>query len=221
MDNVLRRLIEEKIINHAKMMMSKIEKFMGDFVDGSEAKEHLDKYHKSYHAVAKMQLNEYNGFEEFSLALSRNVQDIYHNHQVLLGFFGDKRTKLRKLLEDTNGQYYTHIIDDLKKKSEEINGIIEHGKSVSDFKKLDGFRDKIDRVAIVSNKNKCYRNGKFNEEAFIKGCATYMWLKNEDFFTKLLSYYFLEEKKLEQTKERVLNAFYNHYKDNPDLLKVE
>lgn len=221
MDNVLRRLIEEKVINHAQMMSARINKLMNDVVNGSEVYEAMENYRKAYHSVGATFLQDYSNFEAYKADTLKKVKVISDTHQELLSLFKDGRTNIHKFLEESDPEHYVKVLDGLLAKSEEINGIVEHGKTVSDFKKLDGFRDKIDRFATVSNKNKCYRNGKFNEEAFIKGCATYMWLKNEDFFTKLFSYYFLEEKKLEQTKERVLNAFYNYYKDNPDLLKVD
>lgn len=220
MNNTLRHLIYERVTNHSQMMMARIDKLI-DEVDEPSEKELLENHHKSYHAVAVMLLSEFNDFESYKQEVEKRVKVIYDNHMEMKSVFTDGRTNVNKFLNTENPRHYSEVIAKIEQESNDILDIIENGRTVSDFKKLDGFRDKVERVVIVSGRNKSYKNGKFDQESFLKGCAWYMWLENEEMFTKLLSYYYVDNKKLSDTRQRVLEAFYNYFKDNPELLKVE
>lgn len=148
-------------------------------------------------------------YKEF---IKKTNDELHKNYQELFSF-SDLDEELISKMKESKPSDYMSLYDICFGKAKEVQEIFKNGKRLQDFKKLDGFEDVITRRQLAQNK----RMSK-NEEDFLRRCAYEMYERNEELF---ISYDFYFTIHFPDLKERVCEGFYTHFKENPELVKIE
>lgn len=148
-------------------------------------------------------------YKEF---IKKTNDELHENYQELFSFSNLDKELISKLKESKPSDYMS-LYDICFCKAKEVQEIFKNGRKLQDFKKLDGFEDVITRRQLTQNK----RMSK-NEEDFLRRCAYEMYETNEELF---ISYDFYFAIHFPDLKERVCEGFYTHFKENPELVKIE
>lgn len=148
-------------------------------------------------------------YKEF---IKKTNAELHENYQELFSFSNLDEELISKMKESRPSDYMS-LYDICFCKAKEVQEIFKNGKKLQDFKKLDGFEDVITRRQLTQNK----RMSK-NEEDFLRRCAYEMYERNEELF---ISYDFYFAIHFPDLKERVCEGFYTHFKENPELVKIE
>lgn len=148
-------------------------------------------------------------YKEF---IKKTNDELHKNYQELFSF-SDLDEELISKMKESKPSDYMSLYDICFGKAKEVQEIFKNGKKLQDFKKLDGFEDVITRRQLAQNK----RMSK-NEEDFLRRCAYEMYERNEELF---ISYDFYFTIHFPDLKERVCEGFYTHFKENPELVKIE
>lgn len=137
--------------------------------------------------------------------------EIQENYNRLMNFEFEDGGK--SVIEDNKPSDYQSLIGRDRDKYVEIRNVFKDGKTISDFKKIEGFDPDLTQREIRDIQSK------LPKKEFLKiTCARYVFSKNTEVFIQY-DHQFLGN--FPDFKERVCEAVYDRFLNNPELLKLE
>ena len=218
LDVISRNAIFSKIINYANLQLSIIESTFRTLTP-DENPMLINELEKTYKSLSQI-LPEHDSDLEGTV---KRLNSFLHTHfSMTRNYYVEelKDAKKTQYFEDNPPLDYEKLLQACLKKGEELLHVLEHGKTLNDFKKIPDINLKPAPFLI-----KTYRRGSKNEDEFYKAVATAISESESNFraIYGLLSapQVKVDTKLVNDVLNRIKYALYEQFKANPDLLSVK
>lgn len=152
---------------------------------------------------------------EFSLVqyvpyIEKLNTEIHDNYNRLMSM--ELESGEKEVLEENAPSDYSSLAVKVKGDYIETRDVLREGQHISDFNKIEGFDPDITPYLA-----RIAKRGTKSEEEFLRNCTIRVWEQNDEVFGNIEPNH---HKLYPDLKNRVCEAVYTRFKDNPELIRT-